>query len=345
MGHKNKTVLYIGNILSKHGFTPTNIETLTPQLSEDFDVIKVSDKKNKILRLLDICKAIIFNKSKIDLILIDTYSTSAFKFAQIAGELSHKFNIPYIAILHGGNLPQKIEKANAKEKAFFTNAAALVAPSNYLYASFEKFGFKNLVYIPNNIDLSLYPFKERRQLEPHLYWVRSFHEIYNPVMAIDVLNILTQKYPNATLTMVGPDKDGTEALVKARAAELNLQNSLTVTGRLSRAEWHKLAESKDIFINTTNVDNTPISVVEAMALGLPIVSTNVGGLPYLLSNNVDASLVNPKDPQLMADAIIELLDNPDKVTAQTKAGYNKVKAFDWSVVKKQWFNLINEKAK
>lgn len=345
MGNNKKRILYIGNILSKHGFTPTNIETLTPQLSEEFSVIKVSDKKNKILRLLDICKAIIFNKSKLDLILIDTYSTSAFKFAQIAGELCMRFNIPYIAILHGGNLPQKIEKANPKEKAFFTNAAALVAPSNFLYASFEKFGLKNLVYIPNNIDLSQYPFKQRTQLKPNLYWVRSFHQIYNPVMAVDVLKIITEKYPDATLTMTGPDKDGTEALVKARAAELNLQNSLIVTGKLSRSEWHKLAATKDIFINTTNVDNTPISVVEAMALGLPVVSTNVGGLPYLLSNNVDARLVDPEKPALMADAIIGLLNNPDQVQALTQAALNKVKAFDWSAVKKQWSGLINDKAR
>ncbi len=92
-----------------------------------------------------------------------------------------------------------------------------VAPSGYLYNAFAKAGFSNIKHIPNTIELENYPFKERLVFKPNLLWVRSFAEIYNPLMAIKVLEKLLQKYPEATLTMVGPDKDGSLALCEEYA--------------------------------------------------------------------------------------------------------------------------------
>jgi len=79
--------------------------------------------------------------------------------------------------------------------------------------------------------------------------------------------------------MVGPDKDSSLGEAKDLAKQLGVAESVTFTGVLPKAQWHQLSEKFDIFINTTNIDNMPVSIIEAMALGLPIVSTNAGGLP------------------------------------------------------------------
>ena len=110
-------------------------------------------------------------------------------------------------------------------------------------------------------------------------------------MAIEVLKELKNTYPNAALCMVGPDKDGTQADVQQLIKRYQLHDSVEITGVLSKEDWHKKSEDFDIFINTTNVDNTPVSVIEAMALGLPVVSTNAGGLPYLINNGKDGILI------------------------------------------------------
>src|SRR5690606_32388170 len=118
--------------------------------------------------------------------------------------------------------------------------------------------------------------------KPRLLWVRSFSQIYNPVLALKIVEILKLKAMEVSLCMVGPDKDGSLQRCKEMATELNLPVSFT--GLLSKQEWIALSRDFDIFINTTNFDNMPISVMEAMSLGMPVISTNVGGLPLLIEN-------------------------------------------------------------
>src|SRR5581483_5520203 len=101
----------------------------------------------------------------------------------------------------------------------------------------------------------------------------------------------------------------------------------------------------DIFLNTTNVDNTPVSVLEAMACGLCVVSTNVGGLPYLLRHEQDALLTAPGDAQAMASAVCRLLGEPKLGEQLSKAARAKVREHDWSVVLPQWQELLCQLAK
>ena len=109
--------------------------------------------------------------------------------------------------------------------------------------------------------------------------------------------------------MVGPDKDGMKPNLKKIA---NLKNlNVEFAGKLSKKKWVKYSEQYDIFLNTTHYDNTPISVIEAMALGLPVISTNVGGIPFLLKDRQTALLVADNDIQAMSEAIKELIINDE----------------------------------
>ena len=138
--------------------------------------------------------------------------------------------------------------------------------------------------------------------------------------------------------MVGPDSDGTLKEVK-KLVKLNKLN-VKFTGKLPKSEWITLAEDYNIFINTTNFDNTPVSVIEAMALGLTIVSTNVGGMPYLIENNEEGLLVEPNDAKAMAKAIINLFKNPDSAKRMSLNARQKVEQFDWEVVKHRWLDIL-----
>lgn len=157
-------------------------------------------------------------------------------------------------------------------------------------------------------------------------------------MALEVLKLVQEKYPSATLTMVGPPKDVSVEQVQTWARELQVE--VTVTGQLSKQQWIELSESHDVFINTTDVDNTPVSVMEAMALGLPVVSTQVGGIPYLIEHQQEGLLVPPKDPKAMAEALFQLLEDATLVESLTRNARAKVATFDWELVKKQWIKLL-----
>ena len=98
---KDKTLLYIGSQLSKHGTTPQPIEVLGPILEKNYNVIYSSNKKNILIRMLDMIFTLIKNKSNISFIIIDTYSGWSFYYALIISALSQFFRIKYIPFLHG----------------------------------------------------------------------------------------------------------------------------------------------------------------------------------------------------------------------------------------------------
>ena len=332
-------LLYLGNQLSKHGFNKTTIETLGLQLEQEgFTVFYASNKKSFPLRLLDMMWSVINYRKQVSYLLIDTYSTKAFWYAFLCSQLARFFNIKYIPILHGGDLPNRLKKNTMLCRVLFSNAYKNVAPSGYLKQAFEKEGFKNVIHIPNTIEIEKYEFKLRTELTPNLLWVRAFASIYNPKMAVKVLQQLQEQYPSATLTMVGPDKDGSLQTTKDFAKSLGI--TVNFSGQLTKEEWWELASKHDIFINTTHFDNTPVSVMEAMALGLPVISTNVGGIPFLLTNEQNALLVPDNDITAMTNAVLDLLENKPKNNLLITNARTFIEQMDWELVKQSWVSIL-----
>lgn len=333
-----KSLLYIGNKLSGKGLNTTIIETLSAQLSSDgYSVVSFSACKNPIVRMLDMLFAVIrYRKS--DFVLIDTYSTSGFWFAFMVSQLCRLLQLKYIPILHGGNLPNRLNNNPRLCSMVFRNAYQNIAPSRYLMEAFKDYGFTNLTFIPNPLEIKRYHFTERLQIRPRLLWVRSFSEIYNPTMAVDVLYELKKIYPEASLCMVGPEQDGSQMTCRQYAREK--QCDVLFTGKLSKEAWLVLSQEYDVFINTTHLDNTPVSVMEAMALGLPVVTTNVGGIPYLLNNGSDGLLVDDNDVVAMVKAVQKLIENPEFTQTIIQNALKKAKSWDWSHVKLQWDKLL-----
>ena len=332
-------LLYLGNRLSKHGFNKTTIETLGLHLEQEgFGVYYASNKKSFPFRMLDMMWSVVLYRKQVSYILIDTYSTKAFWYAFVCSLLARVLNIKYIPILHGGDLPNRLKNNPKLCRMVFANAYQNVAPSGYLKQAFENAGFKNVIHIPNSIEIDKYEFKSRAELTPKLLWVRAFASIYNPEMAVKVLQQLQEKYPSATLTMVGPDKDGSLQTTKAFAESVGV--AVNFTGQLAKEDWWQLASEHDIFINTTHFDNTPISVMEAMALGLPVVSTNVGGIPHLLTDKENALLVSDNDVSKMTDAICSLLEDQQKASDLTLNARHFIEQMDWNVVKEEWKRVL-----
>ncbi len=277
-------------------------------------------------------------KDTTDIVLIDTYGATNFYYAYLVGKACQMLDMEYIPILHGGNLPERLEGSTNLSHSLFGNAKINIAPSKFLYDSFSSYGFKNVQIIPNSINTENYPFKERTEFRPKLLWVRRFQKRYNPLMALKVLQILQKDYPNASLCMVGPEKDGTMQSCKKLAKKFDLD--VRFTGKLKKKHWAQLASSYDFFINTTSIDNTPISVIEAMSLGLAVVSTDVGGMPILVENGHDGILVPEADEKAMAQEIKELIENPEKAQKICENAREKVEYFDWQLVKEQWNKVL-----
>lgn len=319
-----KNVLYIGNKLTAAGKNPTGIEILGPLLERHgYHLRYASAKANKLKRLTEMLWMTFHSRRWANAVLIDTYSTSNYWYAVLVSQLCRLLGLRYIPILHGGNLPSRLRNKTLS-RMVFGHAFCCVAPSRYLADAFKARGF-DVRYIPNPIDLTAFAFKPRDIVRPNLIWVRSLSEIYNPMMALLALKELND--PNSRLLMVGYDGGLLAELREfAKINQLNVEFS----GKLTQQQWAERAANCDIFLNTSQVDNAPFSLIEALSLGLFVVSTNVGGIPYLVRDGKEAILVSPGDyigmtagiKRILSDTKLRstLTENAAKLVAECASG-------------------------
>jgi len=303
-------------------------------------VLTTSGKKNRLLRLFEMLTTIYSHRDQYQVAEVDVFSGQAFTWAYMSAMLLKKMGKPVILTLHGGNLPEYSRRNTKKVQRLLHNVTAVVAPSGYLMQNMRPYR-DDILLIPNALDISLYPFRQRKKLKPNLIWLRSFHQIYNPELAPQIIASILPSFPEVQLFMVGSDKgDGSLQRTQKIAVDLDIANHCNFPGPVPKKDVPTWLNKGDIFINTTNVDNTPISILEAMACGMCIVSTNVGGIPYLLEDGKDGILVPPNNPHSMSDAVRLILSNPDLASRLSEAARKKAEQFDWTNVLPMWEELL-----
>jgi glycosyltransferase involved in cell wall biosynthesis len=336
-----KSLLMVGNFLSRASGTPAPGEELRKRLiCRGWQVWITSEKPNKIFRLLDMIITIWSQKHKYIIAHIDVFSGPAFFWAEAAATMLRLLDKPYILTLHGGNLPNFAYHWPGRVRRLLAGAAAVTVPSAYLFHAMQPYR-RNLLLLPNPLETSRYNFQVREQPSPRLIWLRAFHEIYNPSLAPRALAFLTKTSPEVSLTMIGPDKgDGSLPHTQNVAGELGVCDHLRFSGKIPKEAVPSWMNQGDIFLNTTNIDNTPVSVMEAMACGLCVVSTNVGGIPYLLEHEADALLVPPNNPEAMAQAVQRILTEPGLAKRLSRNARKKAEHYDWSNILPKWEALL-----
>jgi glycosyltransferase involved in cell wall biosynthesis len=335
-------ILFVGNFLKTgEGYASVSSE-IAHQLSvRGYTVYLVSKIANRFFRLADMLVQTLLKARRINIAIMDIFSGNSFLWAALIGNLLHFLQKPFILILRGGNLPQYAETHPANVSSLFKKARFVVSPSFYLYEYMTKYR-KYIISIPNSLGIKQYDFVKRNQPQAKLIWLRSFHKIYNAPLAIQVVKRLASEFPEMALTMVGADKgDGSFQETVKLARNLEVESQVSFPGAVSKGQVAEWLQKGDIFINTTNIDNTPVSVIEAMACGLCVVTTNVGGIPYLLEDEKDALLVPPDDAEAMAVAIRRVLTEPALAERLSTNARKKAEQFDWDNILPQWEKLLD----
>lgn len=298
---------------------------------EGWDVRAASHRVNRWLRLADVATSPWRWRGRVDVLVLMVFSGPAFRLVEAASASASRLGMPMILWLHGGNLGEFAGRHPDRVRRVLARGRVSVAPSKFLA---EPFGAR---VIPNVVDLDQYPYRHRPQVEPRLLWMRTFHELYRPDLALRVL----ERLPGAALTMAGQDKGllaATRRQAKEKGLDVRFPGFLDAEGKSREFARH------DVFLNTNQVDNAPVSVLEAAAFGLPVVSTDVGGIPCLLRNGEEALLVPEGDAEAMAGAVRRLLDEPGLAGRLSAAGREVAERSSWARVKPQWEALLQEVA-
>lgn len=302
-------------------------------VAEGWSVRETSSQPSRPVRLIDTIWCLLRWRRSIDLVVLSVFSGPAFVMADITSALLRLLGLPMVLVLHGGNLPDFERRHGAWVRRVLKRARVIVAPSTFLAT--EMASGAGALVIPNVVDLSAWEFRPRTALRPRILWMRTFHPLYNPVLAVRVLERLHRTWPDATLTMAGQEKGMLEA-TRQEVATRGLEPWVHFAGFLRPGEKLTAFADHDLYLHTNHVDNTPVSVLEAAAAGLPIVATRVGGMPYLLEDGATALLVADGDEAAMTAAIERLLSDPALAGRLSENGRALAERSAWPAVYEQW---------
>jgi glycosyltransferase involved in cell wall biosynthesis len=214
-----------------------------------------------------------------------------------------------------------------------------VVPSDYLREVFARFGYQTRV-IRNVVNTSHFRYRERFPLRPRLLSIRNLESHYAVDNSLRAFVHLKKYYSEASLTIAGY---GSEEGRLRRLADSLGAYGVRFVGRVEPADIPDLYEEADIFVNSSIVDNQPVSILEAFAAGLPVVSTGTGDIAAMVRYGEAGRIVPQEDPESMAEAIIALLENPDLALNMARLAREEVATFTWPKVRKEWKAVYNGK--
>jgi glycosyltransferase involved in cell wall biosynthesis len=207
-----------------------------------------------------------------------------------------------------------------------------VVPSGFLRHILQGFGISARV-VPNTVDLHQFEYRARDPLRPRLLCTRNFEDMYNVACVLRAFARVQARHPDATLTLVGSGSQ--EDSLRALALHLELRN-VTFTGAIPPADINRHYAEADVFVQAPRIDNMPLSVLEAFASGLPVVSTDVGGVPYMLTHGVHGLLAPDDDDEAIAAWVLTLIESPSYARRLAAAAHASCSAYTWSAARDGW---------
>jgi len=237
---------------------------------------------------------------------------------------------------HSGEAPDHLRRWGRRVHPWLRMADAIVVPSWFLGSVFARYGYAPH-RIPNVVDTARFRFRERARLAPRLVSARNLEAHYRVDDTLRAFVAIRGRFPEATLTVIG---DGSEAEALRRLAARIGTRGITFAGPVAPEIMPLVYHDAEIFINASVVDNQPVSVLEAFASGLPVVSTAAGGLEELVRDGVTGIVVPPRDPDAIARAVIRLVESPPQADQIARNARAAVAAYTWPEVRRSWLALL-----
>jgi len=250
--------------------------------------------------------------------------------------------VPAVVNYRGGEAELFLTRSAMSVRRTLTRAAALVVPSGFLQGVFARFQLRAEV-VPNIIDpVRFYPGPTPVLARaPHVVVTRNLEPLYDIPTALRAFQGVLQTVPGARMTIAGSghDRERLESLAEA----LGISAAVRFAGPLDREEIAELYQSASVALNPSRVDNMPTSVLEALASGVPVVSTRAGGVPFVVKDGTTALLVDVGDDRAITAAVLRLAREPSLAESLVQAGIREAQRYTWPRVGHAWF-LVYERA-
>jgi glycosyltransferase involved in cell wall biosynthesis len=252
--------------------------------------------------------------------------------------LSKLYGKKVILNYRSGEADDHLARFKLTTKPIMAMADRLIVPSGYLVEVFAQFGIK-AEYIYNIVELERFQFRDRAPLKPRFLCSRLLEPLYNVGNVLRAFHIVQQQYPAASMTIAA---DGfLRPELEQLARDLKLQNT-EFLGFVPFDKMPALYDAHDIYLIGNDIDNMPAAVTESMACGISLVTTNAGGIPYLVKHEESALLVNCGDVQGLANNALRLLQDPALAARLAHNAREAARAFTWPAVRDEWLRVYQE---
>lgn len=249
-------------------------------------------------------------------------------------------NCTVIVNYRGGGADTFFQRQSKFIFPILKKADKIIVPSLYLKQVFEKYELETSV-VPNIIGHNI----EKKNLvkpksmnfhhSPLIFVVtRNLEEIYGVHYILEAIALLHKEYDNFILKIAGSGP--CLSVLQTQCHHLGLSKKVEFCGRLEREQIQFLYESADVMINASTVDNMPNALLEALSYGVPIISTRVGGIPFMVEHMQTAILVEPKNPQAIKSALIQVIQDPKLSKRLSVNGLESAKQYTWAQIGPQW---------
>jgi glycosyltransferase involved in cell wall biosynthesis len=201
---------------------------------------------------------------------------------------------------------------------------------------FARFGVR-AESIANFVDPDAVCFRRRTSLRPVFLSNRNFQALYNVPCVLRAFAVIQARIPDAQLIVIGdgPERD----VVHETARALALRN-VEFVGAVRPTEMGRWYDRADVYLNASDIDNMPNSIIESFACGLPVATTRAGGIPYVVENERNGLLVDCGDHEGLAAAALRLLDDAALAQRVIAEGLRDVEQqYTWGAVSDQWARL------
>ena len=229
---------------------------------------------------------------------------------------------------HSGEAAEHLDRWGLLVHPWLRLAHLIVVPSDYLAGIFAEHGYTTQV-IRNVVDVSRFQYRDRSPLAPHLVSTRNLEPYYRVDIVLEAFARVRAEVSGATLTVAGVGRE--EARLRAMAGE-----GVRFVGRVDPDAMPALLRAADIFVNASVVDNQPVSILEAFAAGLPIVTTPTGDIASMVRDGETGVIVPPRDADATAAAVLDLLRTPDRAIRLARQARAEIDRYTWSAVRGQW---------
>lgn len=254
--------------------------------------------------------------------------------------ISKLFGKPVLLNYHSGEAQDHLKRWPRTALPIMKLADRVVVPSNYLVEIFAKFGV-TAEAVFNTVDSSRFQFRERRPLKPLLLSNRNLEPHYNIACILRAFELINAQVAESRLIVAG---DGSERRrLQQLSKDLQLRN-IDFVGAIAPEAMRSLYDRADVFINASNIDNQPLSIIEAFASGLPVVTTGAGGIPDMVSDGVTGLMVSCGDHAALADRVLSLLADAELASQIAGRARQECNKYSWAAVRNQWLAIYRELA-